>query len=74
MTTILLLQATPQPVPYTVAAMPGQMANASLATPGAGYPQQPALVPLVPLQGTPGSSMPIPWPLSLTGRSSGHHV
>ncbi|CAL5224399.1 g7081 [Coccomyxa viridis] len=46
---------SPQQVPYNAAAMPVQMVKASLAAPGPAYLQQPALVPLVPLQGSAGT-------------------
>ena len=52
-----LLQVSPQQVPYNAAAMPVQMVKASLAAPGPAYLQQPALVPLVPLQGSAGPSL-----------------
>ena len=58
LTASLLLQVVPQQVPYNAAAaVPAQMAKVSLAAPGVSYLQQPALVPLVPLQGTAGLSL-----------------
>ncbi len=54
-----VLQVAPQQAPYNAAAVPGRMAKVSLAASGVAYPQQPALVPLVPLQGTAGMSLPI---------------
>lgn len=70
----LQLQVVPQQMPYNAAAVPAQISSVSLAGPGIIYPEQPALVPLVPFQGTAGASPPIAVSLSVARGHSGHQL
>ena len=74
MIAFLSVQAAPQQGLHNAAALPVQLSDAAVAAPGMAHPQQPALAPLMPLQGTAGVFVLSIEILPLTGRRYEHFL